>query len=59
MWLDTSNKEVRNQYFIATKKRDAMLQDTFRRSGVDTVSIATDQSYIVPLTTLFSKRVGK
>lgn len=56
LWMDTSNKEVRNQYFVAVKKRDTIVLDSFRRSGVDTVSIATDQSYIVPLTTLFAKR---
>jgi len=56
IWLDTSSKEVRNQYFAAVRQRDTMIQDTFRRSGVDTASIATDQSYIVPLTTLFAKR---
>jgi uncharacterized protein (DUF58 family) len=56
LWLDTSSKEVRNQYYAAVRKRDAMLQDTFRKSGVDTVSIATDQPYLVPLTTLFAQR---
>lgn len=56
MWLDTSSKEVRNQYYATVKQRDKMITDMFRKSGVDTTSIATDQSYIAPLTTLFAKR---
>lgn len=56
MWLDTSSKEVRNQYYAAVRQREKMIQDTFRKSGVDTTSIATDQSYIAPLTTLFARR---
>ena len=55
-WLDTSNKEVRNQYFVAIKHRETILKEIFQRSGVDTVSIATDQSYIAPLTNLFAQR---
>jgi uncharacterized protein (DUF58 family) len=55
-WLDTSSKAVRSQYYAAVKKRDQKLKETFMRSGVDTTSIATDQSYIVPLTTLFASR---
>jgi len=56
MWMDTSSKEVRNQYNAAVRRRDQMIKETFQRSGVDNVSIATDQSYIAPLTTLFAKR---
>ena len=55
-WLDTSNKNVRNQYYAAVRQKGQMLKDIFLRSGVDTTSIATDQSYIAPLTTLFARR---
>jgi len=56
LWLDTSSKQVRNQYYIAMRKREHDLKQIFRRSGVDNASIATNQSYIVPLTTLFAQR---
>ncbi|HSY77147.1 MAG TPA: DUF58 domain-containing protein [Bacteroidia bacterium] len=56
MWLDTSSKSVRNHYYGAVREREQMLKDIFLRSGVDTASIATDESYIVPLTTLFKSR---
>jgi uncharacterized protein (DUF58 family) len=55
-WMDTSNKEVRTQYFASVLKREQMVKQIFQRSGVDHVSIATDESYIAPLTTLFAQR---
>ncbi|MGP8214620.1 MAG: DUF58 domain-containing protein [Bacteroidia bacterium] len=56
MWLDTSSKSVRGHYYGAVKEREKMLKDIFLRSGVDTATIATDESYITPLTTLFKNR---
>ncbi len=56
MWLDTSSKSVRNHYYAAVREREQMVKDIFLRSGVDTASIATDESYIGPLTTLFKSR---
>ncbi len=55
-WLDTSSKEVRNKYYAAVREREQAMKDIFMRSGVDTASIATDESYIVPLSTLFKSR---
>lgn len=55
-WLDTSSKEVRNKYYAAVRQREEVMKDAFIRSGVDTVSIATDESYIVPLSNLFKSR---
>jgi uncharacterized protein (DUF58 family) len=55
-WLDTSSKSVRNHYYAAVREREKMIKDIFLRSGVDTASIATDESYIGPLTTLFKSR---
>ena len=56
LWLDTSSKEVRNKYYAAVREKEQKLKDTFLRSGVDTASISTDESYIGPLTTLFKSR---
>jgi uncharacterized protein (DUF58 family) len=56
MWMDTSSKQVRNQYYAAVRQREQMVKDIFLRSGVDNTSIATDQSYIAPLTALFARR---
>ena len=56
VWLDTSNAKVRNRYFAAVRKKDQSLKDAFIRSGVDYAEIATDQSYVEPLTALFARR---
>ena len=55
-WINTSSKEVQKNYKIeAIKKRDG-LKNTFKRSGVDTTSIATHEDYVKPLMALFKKR---
>jgi uncharacterized protein (DUF58 family) len=56
LWLDTSSKTVRNHYYAAAREREQMIKDVFMRSGVDTASISTDESYIGPLTNLFKSR---
>jgi uncharacterized protein (DUF58 family) len=56
VWLDTSSKNVRTHYFAAAREREEMIKDVFLRSGVDTASISTDESYIGPLTNLFKSR---
>ncbi len=55
-WLDTSNKKVRNAYGEAIREKENILAGIFRRTGVDTVSIATDESYMAPLSNLFQRR---
>ncbi|OCX53226.1 hypothetical protein BEL04_02655 [Mucilaginibacter sp. PPCGB 2223] len=58
-WVNTSDKEVRQAFKAEALKRNAILQDTFRRSGVDTADIGTHESYVKPLMTLFKKREGR
>ncbi len=55
-WVNTSDKAVRNHFFVAAKKRDAFLKDLFAKSGVDSANINTSESYVAPLTNLFKKR---
>jgi uncharacterized protein (DUF58 family) len=55
-WLDTSSKKLRMQYGEAIRLKEKMVSDIFRRTGVDTVSIATDEPYTAPLSTLFKRR---
>jgi uncharacterized protein (DUF58 family) len=55
-WLDTSSKKLRMQYAAAIDKREKSVAEIFRRTGVDTVSIATDESYMAPLSNLLKKR---
>ena len=58
-WVDTANQSVRQQYSKTSAKRDARLKDLFNRSGVDSTTIGTAESYIKPLMNLFKKRESK
>jgi hypothetical protein len=59
VWVNTGDKQVRNAYKADALRRNANLRDVFSRSGVDTTSIGTHESYIKPLMTLFKKREGR
>ncbi|MCC8173394.1 MAG: DUF58 domain-containing protein [Odoribacter sp.] len=56
MWVDTSDKKLREEYhkyaFIEEKK----LMDSFRRAGVDVANIRSDEDYVRALINLFKKR---
>ena len=56
MWVDTSDKKLREAYekyaFVREKELDAI----FKRSGVDVANIRSDEDYLRALITLFKKR---
>ena len=56
MWVDTSDKKLREAYekyaFVREKEMDAI----FKRSGVDVANIRSDEDYVRALITLFKKR---
>ncbi|MBQ9356386.1 MAG: DUF58 domain-containing protein [Prevotella sp.] len=55
-YVDTSSKTVREAYRLYWNSRQRDLKETFARSGVDNVSIATDDDYVRSLLGLFRKR---
>jgi hypothetical protein len=55
-WVNTSDKEFRNQFAINHLKFEDELKDTFNRSGVDATKIFTHESYVKPLMNLFKNR---
>ena len=55
-YIDTSSRKVRKARHDWWKNRQNLLQDTFTKSNVDSVSIRTDQDYVSSLMTLFAKR---
>ena len=55
-YVDTSSSSVREAYKTYWVERQRDLKDTFAKSGVDTVSIATDDDYVKQLLLLFNKR---
>jgi uncharacterized protein (DUF58 family) len=58
-WINTGDRDVRQAFEIEARKRNEVLKEVFRRSGVDTADIGTHESYVKPLMTLFKKREGK
>ena len=56
MLIDTSSKKVRNQHAAWWRGQQNRLRDTFTRSGVDNVSVRTDQDYVAALIGLFRQR---
>lgn len=55
-WVDTSRKQVRNEYQQWWKESSVLLNQTMAKAGVDFQRIRTDQDYVKPLMKLFKKR---
>ena len=56
VYVDTSSRRVRalhREWWVASQER---LRDTFSKSGVDAISVRTDQDYVKSLMNLFAKR---
>ena len=56
MLVDTSSKKVRRLQAAWWRGLQGRLQDTFQRSGVDTVSVRTDEDYVTALMRMFKSR---
>ena len=56
MWVDTSDRLVRDRYARYWKEQDEAQGRLLLRSGVDAVTIRSDQSYIQPLVSFFRVR---
>lgn len=54
--VDTSNKKVRSRYAQYFNNESIKIDNTLRRSKIDTVAIATDDDYVVSLMRLFKMR---
>jgi uncharacterized protein (DUF58 family) len=55
-WIDTSIARVRLGYKHWWEKRQSEMNNTFKKSYVDSVSVGTDGDYVKALITLFNKR---
>ena len=55
-YVDTSSKKLRQAYNKYWLTRQAQLQETFNKSHVDSVSIATNEDFVKTLLLLFKKR---
>ena len=57
--VDTSSAAVRSAFAEAAAKDDEELSRLFRKTGVDTLDIATDRAYIDEVRKLFKRRARK
>ena len=55
-YVDTGSKTLRQAYHKYWKNRQAQLEDTFNKSNVDHVSVATDEDFVKALLVLFKQR---
>jgi len=56
VWIDTSSKNLRREYFKYYEKQMYNVQQAFVKSRVDNVSMTTDEDYVKALLNLFRKR---
>ncbi|RLD84955.1 MAG: DUF58 domain-containing protein [Bacteroidetes bacterium] len=56
IWVDTSNRKIREQYKNSWLDAEKTLSETFTRVGVDHAKICTDKDYVKPLLKLFKQR---
>jgi uncharacterized protein (DUF58 family) len=55
-YVDTSSKRLRDAYHKYWQSRQSQLQETFNKSNVDNVSIATNEDFVKALLMLFKQR---
>lgn len=55
-WVDTSLKRVREEYAMKWRSHKEMMNDVFRKAGVDHVDFETGSDYVKPLIQLFKRR---
>ena len=56
MYIDTSSKKLRRAHTAYWMTRQQQLQESFNKSNVDCVSIATNDDYVKQLLMLFRMR---
>ena len=55
-YVDTGSKTLRQAYHKYWKNRQAQLEETFNKSNVDHVGVATDEDFVKALLILFKQR---
>lgn len=56
IYIDTSSRKVRAMHHKWWVEHQQLLHDVFSKSGVDSISVRTDQDYVKSLMNLFAKR---
>ncbi len=55
-WVDSSDRLVREGYRKAWKNKEEDMQELFKKTGIDYITVSTDQDYVRPLIALFKHR---
>jgi uncharacterized protein (DUF58 family) len=55
-WIDTSSRSARNAYRKWWENHQEEIKNTFKRCGVDSAYLSTDEDYVKPLIKLFESR---
>lgn len=55
-WVDTGLKRVRDEYSRKWQSHQIMMNEIFKKAGVDTVNLETGSDYVKPLIQLFRRR---
>jgi len=55
-YIDTSNSNVREQFYNMLNQQDALRKSIFIKSRLDSIDINTSESYVKPLANFFRKR---
>ena len=55
-WVDTNSAKVRNHYSGWWRDYEKRLNGIFMKTGIDSVSISTEEDYVKPLVKLFKRR---
>jgi uncharacterized protein (DUF58 family) len=56
MWIDSSAANVRNAFAEWWNKRQSIMDETFKKCHVDSISIRTEDDYVKSLLALFQQR---
>ncbi len=56
MWIDTSDKKIRQNYHYLWQQRNNALSNVFKKSAVNYTMISTNEDYVKPLVALFKRR---
>ena len=56
-WIDTSSTQVREAFNLWWRENDENTKAVFRKCGIDSASIRTDEDYVKSLMYLFKKRI--
>ena len=56
IWVDSGSRRIRERYSDYWEKGQDKFQDLMMRTGLDSVSLRTDEDYVRPLMNLFKRR---